>query len=100
MGKKSRADQEIIPPARNDRQSQSGTARIRVFADGDGVRQVYVARLGPWGVLLLALAIGILFAVILVLVVGAFLIWIPFVGLLIVTVIISGLLRGYFRRPS
>jgi hypothetical protein len=100
MGEKPRAEPEIIPPTHDDRQSRSDTARIRVFADGEGTRHIYVARLGPLGMLLLALMIGILFAMILVLVLGAFLIWIPLVGLLVAVAIISRLLRGYIRRSS
>jgi hypothetical protein len=73
MGEKPRAEPEIIPPIRDDRQSRSGTARIRVFADGNSIRHVYIARLGPLGVLMIALMIGILFTVILVLLVGALL---------------------------
>jgi hypothetical protein len=98
MGEKPRAEPEIIPPICNDRQSRSGTARIRVFADGNSIRHVYIARLGPLGVLTIALMSGILFTVILFLLVGALLIWIPLVGLLVAAAITSSLLRGYFRR--
>ena len=94
MGEKPRAEPEIIPPTHNDRQSRSNTARSRVFADGEGTRHIYVARLGPLGMLLLALMIGILFAMILVLVLGAFLIWIPLVVLMVAVAIISSLFRG------
>jgi hypothetical protein len=98
-GEEPPAEPEIIPPDGDDRQSGSSTARIRVFVDESGTRHVYVPRLWLLGILLLALTIGILFAIILVLVVGAFLIWIPLVGLLVAAAIISGLLRAFFRRP-
>lgn len=100
MKVKPRTEQEIIPPTRIERRRRAGTARIHVFADHHGVRHVYVARLGPLGVLLLVLIIANLSAIILVLLVGAFLIWIPLVGLLIAAVIILGLLRRYFHRAS
>jgi hypothetical protein len=96
---KARAEPEIIPPDRDDRQSRPGTARIRLFVAGDGTHRIYVARLGPPGIPLLALMIGILFAIMLVVVLGAFLIWIPLVGVLVAAAIVSGLLRGHFRRP-
>jgi hypothetical protein len=48
---------------------------------------------------LLALMIGILLAITLILVLGAFLIWIPLVGLLVAAAIISSLLRSHFRQP-
>jgi hypothetical protein len=98
-GEKPRSEPEVIPPDRGDRQSRSSVAGIRVFLDGGGVRQIYITRLGPLGMVALALMVGILFAITLVLVLGAFLIWIPLVGLLVAAAIISGLLRAYFRQP-
>jgi len=98
-GEKPPAEPEIIPPDGDDRQSRSSTARIRVFVDESGTRHVYVPRLWLLGILLLALTIAILFAIILVLVLGAFLIWIPLIGLLVAAAIIPGLLRVFFRRP-
>jgi hypothetical protein len=99
VGEKTRAEPEIIPPDRGDRQSRSGAAGIRVFLDGNGVRHVYVARLGPLGMVVLALIVSVLLAITLVLLLGVFLIWIPLVGLLVAAAIISGLLRAYFRPP-
>jgi len=98
-GEKPRVEPEIIPPDGDDRQSRSSAARIRVFVDGGGIGHIYFARLGPLGIIVLALMIGILFAIMPVLLLGAFLIWIPLVGLLVATAIISGLLRAYFRQP-
>src|SRR5258708_15008415 len=99
VGERPRSEPEIIPPDRGDRQSRSSAAGIRVFLDGSGVRHIYVARLGPLGMVMLALIVGVLFAITLVLVLGAFLVWIPLVGLLVAAAIISGLLRAYFRQP-
>jgi hypothetical protein len=96
-GEKPRAEPEIIPPDRGDRRLRSDAARIRVYLGGD--RHIYAARLGPLGMVVLALMIGIPFAIALVLVIGAFLIWIPLVGLLVAATLISSLLRAHFRRP-
>ena len=98
-GEKPRSEPEIIPPDRGDRQSRSSEAGIRVFLNEGGVRHIYVARLGPLGMAVLALMIGILLAITLVFVLGAFLIWIPLIGLLVAAAIISSLLRAYFRQP-
>jgi hypothetical protein len=98
-GEKPRAEPEIIPPDRGDRQSRASAAGVRVFLDRSGVRHIYVARLGPLGMVALALMVGVLFAIALVLVLGVFLIWIPLVGLLVAAAIISSLLRAYFRQP-
>src|SRR5215467_12861056 len=67
-GEKPRAEPEIIPPERGDRQSRSGATGTRVFLDGGGVRHIYVARLGPLAMVVLALMVGILFTITLVLV--------------------------------
>jgi|SRR6266481_7219414 len=98
-GEKPRAEPEIIPPGGDDRESESSAVHIRVFVDGGGIRNIHVSRLGPLGILVLALMIGILLAIMLVLVLGAFLIWIPLVVLVVAAAIISGLLRAYFRQP-
>jgi hypothetical protein len=97
-GEKPRSEPEIIPPDKGDRRSRSSAAGMRVFLDGGGVRHIYVARLGPLGMVVLALMIGILSAIALVLVLGVFLIWIPLVGLLVAAAIVSSLLRAYFRQ--
>ena len=99
-GEKPRAGPEIIPPSRDDRQTGVATARIDVFVEGDGSRHIYVARLGPLGNLLLALMFGILFAIMLVLALGAFLIAIPLIGLLVAAFIISGIIRCIFSPTT
>jgi hypothetical protein len=98
-GEKPRAEPEVIPPSGDDRQSESSAAHIRVFVDAHGIRHIHVSRLGPLGIFVLALMIGILIAIILILLLGVFLIWIPLFGLLVAAAIISGLLRVYFRQP-
>ena len=100
QGERPRADPENILPSRDDLQTGEGTARIGLFVDGDGSRHIYVARLGPLGNLLLALMIGILFAIMLVLALGAFLIAIPLVGLLVAAVIISGIVTSIFSPTT
>ena len=100
QGERTRADPENILPSRDDLQTGEGTARIGLFVDGDGSRHIYVARLGPLGNLLLALMIGILFAIMLVLALGAFLIAIPLVGLLVAAVIISGIVTSIFSPTT
>jgi hypothetical protein len=98
MGEKPRAEPEIIPPIHDDRQSRSGRRASVCSPTAISIRHVYIARLEPSGVLIIALMIGILFTVILVLFVGALLIWIPLVGLLVAAAITSSVLRGHFRR--
>ena len=82
---KPRSEPEIIPPDHAER----GTPRARV----------YVARLGPLGVILTILATSILAAVMLVLLFATFLIWVPLVILFIAGAIIFGFLRHLRRAP-
>ncbi len=68
-------------------------------AGEEGVHRVYVAKVGPFGFALFALAAAAIAAIILTFMIGAFLIVIPLAGLLLAAAIISGLWRGWFR-PS
>lgn len=93
-----RSEPEIIPPDRTgdaERRAVHGSA----YRDARGYQRVYVARIGPFGVFLLALAGAALSILLLLFVVGAFLIWIPIVGLLVAAAILSSLLRNVFQRP-
>jgi uncharacterized protein (DUF697 family) len=90
----SRSEPEIIPPPAGLRDRDA-----KWFpADEPGTRRIYVARLGPFGVLVLALGIGLFAALTLVIAIGAFLIWIPIVALLIAAAVVSALLRELFLR--
>ena len=91
---KPRSEPEIIPPDR----AGLNAPRARVFTDAHGTERVYVARLGPLGVILTILATSILAAVMLVLLFATFLIWVPLVILFIVGAIIARLLRAYSGR--
>ena len=97
QGEEPRSKPEIIPPDHAER-SARGTSRMRIFVDTHDTERVYSAKLGPLGIILAALTTGLLLAVMLILLLGAFLIWIPVVGLLVAAAIISRLLRAYFQR--
>ena len=94
-----RAEPEIIPPDRIHDDDMRRAARLWSFGDRGGYQRVYVGRLGPFGIFLLALAGATLAILLLVFLVGAFLIWIPIVGLLVAAAILSSLLRRFFHRP-
>jgi len=53
---------------------------------------------GPFGILLAAVAVIFALAVVLMLVLGALLIWIPVVALIVAGALVVGVLKGYFRR--
>jgi hypothetical protein len=81
-----RVEPEIIPPRARNPHATHATARI------------YVTRIGPLGALLLALGIGLSSVILLFILLGAVLIWIPVVGLIVAAAIVSSILRGHFRR--
>ena len=81
---------EIIPPGRADRPSAQGAY---AYVDVRGVHRIYVARLGPFRIILVALVIAFIAAVILFALLGAVLILIPAVALLVAATVIAGLLR-------
>jgi hypothetical protein len=96
QGEQPRSEPEIILPGDRDRWQQ-GRARAWLF-NGQGTHRIYVTKLGPFSTFLLIAAIGLAAALLFIILVGAFLLWIPIVGLVIAIAIISGLLRRYFQR--
>jgi hypothetical protein len=74
-----RTEPEIIPLGHADRRSAPGA---HAYVDVRGAHRIYVARLGPFGIILLALMIALLTAVMLIVLLGAVLVCIPFVALL------------------
>jgi hypothetical protein len=89
-----RLEPEIIPPARARNDSDWAERSWRPDVSRmTGTHRIYVTRLGPFGMTLLMLIIGIVIAVILLAVVGAVLVWIPILALLVAAGAIFRLLR-------
>jgi hypothetical protein len=95
QGEQPRSEPEIILPGDRDRWREG---RSWLFGGQQGTHRIYVTRLGPFTTFLLIAAVGLAAALFLVVLLGAFLLWIPIVGLVISIAIISGLLRRYFQR--
>jgi hypothetical protein len=94
-GERPRSEPEIFPPGAPVRPSQTDP-----FGQSEFVQRIHITRLGPFGFFMLALAIGLVAVVLLILLVGAVLFWIPVVGLIVAAAILSGALRSRFRRRS
>jgi hypothetical protein len=88
---------EIIPPGQEPTGWRQGPDPWGRF-DVHGSQRIYIRRVGPVGILLFAALIGTLAALVFVVMVGAFLIWIPVAILLFVAAIVGGLMRRYMRR--
>ncbi len=91
-----RLEPEIIPPDRTLNRSERRQQTWQPFFStaADETHRIYVAKLGPFGIALLMLILGVVAAVILLAVIGAVLIWIPAVVLLVAV----GALFRLFRR--
>jgi len=87
-----RVEPEIIPPG--DVRSRRADARMSF----DGTQRVYVARVGPFGFVMVALAIAALAMLLFLLMLGAFVILIPLAGLLLAVIIAVGLFRVLIWR--
>jgi len=94
-----RSEPEIIPPDRIREDDARRAAHQWSFQNAGGFERIYVTRIGPFGMFLLALAGGALAILFLLFIVGAFLIWIPIVGLMVTIAILSSLLRSFFHHP-
>jgi hypothetical protein len=86
-----RAEPEIIPPGQPDA-SRDGIGAPSVFGARYGGR-VYVAKVGPWGVIMLAALALLIAAALVVFVIGTLLIWIPVVAVLVIAGFLFGKLR-------
>ena len=91
-----RSEPEIIPPTPRGREPDA-----RVFirtGNAEGFQRIYIARPGPFSIVLALLVIGLVAAVILLLLVGLVVIWVPVVIVLILAALLSGTIRHYWRR--
>jgi hypothetical protein len=84
-----RVEPEIIPP---------GDPRARSEGMFRGTHRIHIARIGPFRFAVLALAIALLAALVLLLVLGAFVVLIPLAGLLLAIALLTSWLRGSSRR--
>ncbi len=98
-GEAPRVEPEIIPPGDPALRARRNRPQNWSAGEQDGVHRVYVAKVGPFGFVLLGLVVAAIAAFVLVFVIGAFLIVIPLAGLLLAAAVISGFWRrGPFRR--
>ncbi len=89
-----RLEPEIIPPDRTRREPDWPQDAWRPYVStAGGTHRIFVAGLGPFGIAVVMLIVGILVAVILLAVVGAVLVWIPIFALLVAAGAVFRLLR-------
>jgi len=71
--------------------------RRRLSEGGQSFHRIYVAKSGPFGLLPFFLLAGVIAAVFLIFVLGAFLILLPLAGFALAAAVVAGLLRGRSR---
>jgi hypothetical protein len=99
---------EIIPPDRpdrgrygaTDRGRDRGESRIWVSLGQNRFDRVYIARPGPFAMILAALVLGLAGLAVVVVLLGAVLLWLPITVLVVAGLVLSSVLRGYFRRQG
>jgi hypothetical protein len=92
-----RHEPEVIPPGR-DGGMEGDASAVWIHIERDGVRRVYLKRPGPFSIALALLVAGLVAAVVLVLLAGIVLIWIPVVVGVILLVLLSASLRRRWHR--
>jgi hypothetical protein len=93
-----RVEPEIIPPSHggpNDlgRYDRRDGWPPNGFTQARGSHRIYVGQIGAFGFALVMLVVGLLAAVMLLILIGAALIWIPVLAVLVVIAAISGVWR-------
>lgn len=92
-----RFEPEIIPPG----QSGPSGARERMFVftqTSDGMRRARVATPGPFTIVLILLAVALAAGLLLALVIGAALVIIPILAIVLAALIVTAVIRGYWMR--
>jgi hypothetical protein len=91
-----RSEPEIIPPGAGGSDPRS---QIWISVDRrGGTHRIYLARPGPFAIMLGLALVGLIAAAILLVLLSAVLIWIPVAILVIGALLLSGYIRYYWRR--
>lgn len=88
-----RTEPEIIPPGQPDRRSRRLEAQVWISI-GSHVRQLHLAKPGLFSIIMALLLVGIVTTIMLAILLGVLLIWIPFLGVLIGAFILWRVVRG------
>jgi len=89
-----RVEPEIIPPDRTGRESEWRRREWHPYGFANGTHRIYVGGIGPLGIAILILLVGVVVAVGLLAIIGAVLFWIPVLALLVA----AGALFRFLRR--
>jgi len=91
-----RSEPEIIPP---DRAERRGSEYVWMTVDEHGgTQRIYLARPGPFAIIVALLLAGLVLAAIVLLLLGLVLVWIPVVVLVLAALVLAGYIRYYWAR--
>jgi Flp pilus assembly protein TadB len=96
MPERPRSEPEIILPGETDPHPAANSSGMFVFVGPDG--KTHRGTVGPFTIILALLAIGLAAGVILLLVFGLLLVWIPVIAVGLAGLLLYGVARGYWRR--
>jgi hypothetical protein len=90
-----RVEPEIIPPGQAGRRYgwQQSPWPADMYPRSGGTQRIFVARMGPFGIALVILAVAAILAVVLIAILGAMLLWIPVVAVLVIVAAMFRFLR-------
>jgi hypothetical protein len=89
-----RVEPEILPPDRSGRNGQGWPPPPYGYSQGaNGSQRIFITRIGPFGFGLAMLVLGLFAVVLLLLLIGTALIWLPFVAAIVIVSAVVGLLR-------
>jgi hypothetical protein len=91
-----RSEPEIIPPGRRGGSGGGFQRGAFEFIDREGRRRRYT--IGPFTVILALVTVAVLAGLVLLLVFGALLIWIPVAAIAVAALLTTALARGYWLR--
>jgi hypothetical protein len=95
------SEPEIIPPDRSSRpgadRARRGRSKLWASVDGQDNGRIYIAKPGSLGMILAAVGIGAVLGMTLLALLGAFLFTLPVIGAIVAALILSSLIRRYFR---
>jgi len=94
-----RSEPEIIPPDRHGGRRNDSQSHVWVWvADRDGMRRANVPLPGPFTIFLALALVAMVAGLIVILVLGAVIIWVPIFVLAIVGLLIAAAARQYWWR--
>jgi hypothetical protein len=96
-----RSEPEILPPEQSSRPDSNrfrrNDSKLWASVESPEGARVYIAKPGPLGMILGAVGVGAVLGMTLLALIGALLFSLPVVGAIVAALILSSLIRRYFR---